>query len=128
MQTRNRVGETPLALAAQKCHLDVMRFLIDKGADVDAQENAGRPLMLLTSFWPFDPPERQIAAMRMLIEVREVTHVLAPDGLPAGVGHHQGGGSRWLTFGRAEHANLFPRPVTSYASGRTLQPCITQGQ
>jgi len=40
--TRDELGNTPLHLAAYNGFLDVVRLLLERGADVDARDNKGR--------------------------------------------------------------------------------------
>ncbi|WP_447933209.1 ankyrin repeat domain-containing protein [Wolbachia endosymbiont of Dactylopius coccus] len=41
MKAKNKFGRPPLVISAQKCHLDVMKFLLDKNADIEAKDDDG---------------------------------------------------------------------------------------
>ena len=40
------LGKTPLMYAAQKGHLDIVEFLLNNEADVDAKDNYGKFIIL----------------------------------------------------------------------------------
>ena len=49
--SNNSRGKTPLILAAMEGHLDVVEFLIENGADVDAKDYAGRTALMEAALW-----------------------------------------------------------------------------
>ncbi len=62
MNSRDKEDRTPLHVASQNGHLDVIRWLLDRGADVNALEVNGKtPLSLALD-------EGKIEASRLLLE------------------------------------------------------------
>ena len=51
METRDRIGRTPLSHAAANGHLKVVKFLVDHGAEMETKDIHGRPPLFRAAFY-----------------------------------------------------------------------------
>ena len=77
--SRIKPGATPMLIAAQKGHVEVVRTLLDRGAAVDARDDAGRSALVLVTEEGVGSAknENYLAIARLLID--RGIHVAAAD-------------------------------------------------
>jgi len=95
-------GVTPLFVAAYYCHINIVRYLIEKGADVHSrthstdQEYSGlTPLHAVTVFSE-DTVDEKISTIRCLLEAGADPSPLSDDGMP--IWHYIFSSSQITTF------------------------------
>lgn len=70
IEVRNSLGETPLLTACQRSNLDIIKFLVEKGANIKAIDNRGDSVLhKALGFWfTTNPKDSKLSVIQYLVD------------------------------------------------------------
>jgi ankyrin repeat protein len=81
IEARRVDGVTPLCMQAFNANLDVVKFLIAHGAQIDARDNNGRPVLDYANFARTDASGKSLETEDSIARKREIYKLLKPAGM-----------------------------------------------